>query len=877
VETEMALVHILDKQTDEIVGTLNMNKKEILSEPVRKDSLNSMNTFDFIANALVQKSRLLEKRNRLIIQDEDGFFREYIITYAEQNKRDEKHVRSDASFSDLVKAKVIEPQVLTGATSVTAVELALDGTEWTPGSIEFTDTQSITIDDYTNPLALLQQIASTFGLEIAYRVEIVGSRVVGRYVDMRKQIAGFEGKEIAFAKDLVGVIRKEDGGQVLTALLGVGPEREDGTRLTVLIEDDDAFQRWGRNGQHLIEPFEASSIDADVTLEQLQALTETELKKRIDAIVSYECEAVSLEHTFGREHEKIRIGQTVRIKDDGYQPPLYVEGRIEEVEVYQATGQIKSFKIGNFVEYRKEDLEKQVALLKQVITQKASKSFVQNYSEKKKVVSDSPPSDTTVIWIKPDPSKNVDIAYVYNGTEWSPITTTSASDIVEGAMLLDRSRGGTLILGGLENGNGRLIILNEQGESIADLDAKVGGFDKLFVGDFNSPTVSKFNNATLNFYVDPAGNDSNDGLTSSTPKQTIQSAINLIPKFNNGRVNIYCKDPASARKDYWGNVNFDGFVGSGEIYLEGIDRLNYINGSIVVDGCSNEIYIRNFTVNYTGVTGGNVITAYTSNWLRCQNLMVYGQNTATSAWLAKNGSKVSLGLCEGYDVPNIISSQEMSAVHVDTCKGLGTDYGLLAQWGGWIYAATSYPSGSTASTLTSASGGITLGTAVANNGVKGTVPVAKTTKNISVNNGDNWSDLYGGWNGDGVRQGNYGYGNRTGAWFFGTSILDTIGTGRTISAMRVWINRKSSSGRSSAVRHSIRYHGSAVKPTGNVSVSAEIASINLAWGQGGWATVDPAYFAAFATGTAKGVALYTSDGSNYSACTNDCLIEITYQ
>jgi phage minor structural protein len=625
VETEMALVHILDKQTDEIVGTLNMNKKEILSEPVRKDSLNSMNTFDFIANALVQKSRLLEKRNRLIIQDEDGFFREYIITYAEQNKRDEKQVRSDASFSDLVKAKVIEPQVLTGATSVTAVELALDGTEWTPGSIEFTDTQSITIDDYTNPLALLQQIASTFGLEIAYRVEIVGSRVVGRYVDMWKQIAGFEGKEIAFAKDLIGVIRKEDGSQVLTALLGVGPEREDGTRLTVLIEDDDAFQRWGRNGQQLIEPFEPTSVTADVTLEQLQALTETELKKRIDAIVSYECEAVSLEHTFGREHEKIRIGQTVRIKDDGYQPPLYVEGRIEEVEVYQATGLIKAFKIGNFVEYRKEDLEKQVALLKQVIAQKASKSFVQNYSEKKKVVSESPPSDTTVIWIKPDPTKSINIAHAHDGAEWVPLTTTNASDIAEGEMLFDRLKGGKAILGGSGNGNGSLEVKDASDNTHTRIDETGLTTNKITVNRADGYSLITNGHANFDFATDmhdPPFRDSGVNINGYwfTTASTVPVSGNYYSFKHTAR---YLKMQIAYYKTGSGNT--------GGIRVTKDGNLSLVAKSFVTDANhQNAIVGEVFTVDL-GVPDGSMMSVYLQGYQDIANGTVYFRKIR--AWL----------------------------------------------------------------------------------------------------------------------------------------------------------------------------------------------------------------------------------------------------
>jgi phage minor structural protein len=368
----MAIIHVLDKNTDKIIGTLNHLKAEYWAA-VRKDSLEAENTFDFIANARLPKAELLEKRNRVAVQDEDGFFREFIITYAEQYQREEKLVRTDASFIDLSKAKIIDPQTLEGATALTAVQFALEGTEWTAGDIEYADIRTITIEEYTNPLALLKVIAAEFGLEIGYRVEVSGNKIIGRYVDMKEQIAGFAGKEIVFAKDLVGVIRKEDSNGIVTSLLGVGPEKDDGTRLTALVEDADVLQRWGRNGAHLIEVYEVDSTDETLTEEQIRDLTEAELQKRIDAIVSYECQAVSLEHIFGREHEKIRVGQTVRIKDDGYNPPLYVEGRIQEVEVDPTTNEVLNFKIGNFIEFRKSDLEKQIAALRGVISDKISK------------------------------------------------------------------------------------------------------------------------------------------------------------------------------------------------------------------------------------------------------------------------------------------------------------------------------------------------------------------------------------------------------------------------------------------------------------------------------------------------------------------------
>lgn len=371
----MALIHILDKVTDEILETLDSNKKEF-TEAIKIDNLNLKETFDFKAISTIEKSSLLQKRNRIVVKDEDGFFREYIISEVDEYRRGQKDVYSDASYIDLKKAKVIEPQALEGQTPATAVEFALSGTEWKAGEIEFVNIRSIAIDDYTNPYDLLKKIASTFDLEIRFRVEIKGGRIVGRYVDMVKQRAGFEGKEIEFGKDLIGVKRTENSANIVTALFGVGPEKEDGTRLTILVANEEALQRWGRNGKHLIDVYEPQSDNMDMTLERLKLLTEAELKKRIDASVIYEVEAVGIENVKGLEHEKIRTGQVVRIKDTSYYPPLYLEARIQESGFDPILKKVKRFKIGEFIEFKKEDLEAKIKVLKELLKLKASSAEV---------------------------------------------------------------------------------------------------------------------------------------------------------------------------------------------------------------------------------------------------------------------------------------------------------------------------------------------------------------------------------------------------------------------------------------------------------------------------------------------------------------------
>ncbi|MGG5735847.1 terminase large subunit domain-containing protein [Bacillus cereus group sp. IBL03679] len=55
---------------------------------------------------------------------------------------------------------------------------------------------------------------------------------------------------------------------------------------------------------------------------------ETELKKRVNTFVSYEVEAQSIGRVFGLVHELINEGDTIKIKDTGFTPKLYLEARV---------------------------------------------------------------------------------------------------------------------------------------------------------------------------------------------------------------------------------------------------------------------------------------------------------------------------------------------------------------------------------------------------------------------------------------------------------------------------------------------------------------------------------------------------------------------
>src|SRR5690606_5488236 len=119
------------------------------------------------------------------------------------------------------------------------------------------------------------------------------NKIVKRYVDLLEKVGEWQGREVEFGKDLIGIERKEDTNNIVTALIGLGPEREDGTRLEVFVEDKDAIQRWGRRNpktgelMHIVETYEPQTEDMEMSESRLRELTENELEKRVNALVEY--------------------------------------------------------------------------------------------------------------------------------------------------------------------------------------------------------------------------------------------------------------------------------------------------------------------------------------------------------------------------------------------------------------------------------------------------------------------------------------------------------------------------------------------------------------------------------------------------------------
>ncbi|MGG3662105.1 phage tail spike protein [Bacillus gobiensis] len=404
------MIHVLHHQTDDLVGWV-----DLVLEDTHSRSLNE-ETFDFIAPSDADGIDEIQGRSRILIPAEEGDYREFIVDKIYESRVSKQtEIYSIASYTDLQKSKVIAPAVQDGQTLESAAVFVLEGLEWQVGIVEYSGIRKWMIEKHLSAYEALHAIALLFDVELVFRVTTDGDKVTGRYVDFLKKQGMNRGKEITFGKDLIEIKRTIDPSRVVSALYCIGPEREDGTRLTVTVTNNEAFQNWNRKGQHLIEIYEPESNDQDMTLERLTQLGETELNKRIAAAVNYEVEGASLEHIFGYEHEVTRIGDTAKIKDESFEPEMYLDSRVIKIDRSIFDKSKKTYTLGEVIEYEKDDVMRMWKDLQSLYATRVVKS-------------PSPPTGKpTIIWIKT--GGPIDIPHSWDGSGWIPFSPLKAEDI----------------------------------------------------------------------------------------------------------------------------------------------------------------------------------------------------------------------------------------------------------------------------------------------------------------------------------------------------------------------------------------------------------------------------------------------------------------
>ncbi|MCD2137165.1 phage tail spike protein [Salinicoccus halitifaciens] len=444
----MSQIHILDRYSERIKEVLSnrQNSKIVLDDLHIRNIENNSETFDFVID--YKASENIQERDRVLIPDEElGNYREFIVDDINIDTYEgEAEIKTTSSYlEDLQKAKPIEPQTIDQHTAQQAVEFALFNVAgWEVGDIEYAGFRTISWTSYNSPYEVLKIIANRFDLQLDFTIETNGNRVTRRYVHMREKTALFSGKEVRRGKDLADLQVQRNATEVVTALLCLAPEPEEEgqERLTTIVVDDEAQALYGNPREYIWGIYEPESDDSDMTLNRLKTLGRTELNKRNKPRIDYTIEAVYLDEFL--DHERVLIGDKIRVKDDLKEPYFYVEAVVKEIRRSIFNPEDKTYTLGEIIEFTQEDITKRFEDLRALFTQRMTETrsnfdnivtIIDTQVERRIFKQDTPPDNpiNDQLWLDTSNPEKPILKRYFNGywnTEIKAVTEASDIDAV---------------------------------------------------------------------------------------------------------------------------------------------------------------------------------------------------------------------------------------------------------------------------------------------------------------------------------------------------------------------------------------------------------------------------------------------------------------
>lgn len=425
----------------EIVDFISQSDNAVFPAVHKRDINERMETFDF--TILSERTTYMQERNRIIIQDNDKQYREFIIDRISADIDGYTEVETVASYlEDITKARPYAPGKLEKMTTKQALSDVLKDTGWeVSDATEYGGLRTTSWTSYQTRYDVLLQLCTTYNMMADFYIEVGSNRVDKRLVVLRKRNPLFKGKEITYGKDLTGLKRTVDFSEIKTALLCVGPEPEEGKkRVELVVKDDESQAKYGLPGRYNWGIYEPETEDQNMTESRLRTLGTTELNKRKSEVITYEVTAIDIEKEY--KHEIINLGDMVRIKNRDFTPPLYVEAEVISEE-YDLISKDVTYGFGTYKEFKESDLRSSFDRKLDAIRQKVSDGLSNvntivreslegelQYFERKISKGDTPPDNPVndLLWLDTSNPKVAVLRRYWNG-EWIKSSAENADDV----------------------------------------------------------------------------------------------------------------------------------------------------------------------------------------------------------------------------------------------------------------------------------------------------------------------------------------------------------------------------------------------------------------------------------------------------------------
>lgn len=455
--------------------------------------------------------------------------------------------------------------------------------------------------------------------------------------------------------------------------------------------------------------------------------------------------------------------------------------------------------------------------------------------------------------------------------------------------------------GNIEANNAKIkgTIYADSGEISSDMkvsELNVEGnlsADTLTIRNLNCQNISPSLIDDVDVTVDPTNGNDLAVFSDDAVYATLQGCLEAIPKNLNGyTVNIQLLSPVSE------NILIRGFNG-GAIYIKMNNK--DINGYVKGQDCSARIFL------YGGNTVSDISTGATSarpaikpatlttedtynygvyfancSYVMVRNIDVYGKTGSANNY-AIGGAYAANVYVQNTKVvgsENGIQVRGMARCTEQNTYGKVNGKGHRAIYGGTIYINDGTMINGTidksncSQIIYSTTGAVKDGTTTST-GNNDNTSAATSTVTLKSNSGDTYrSTVYNNWKNDNtVRQGDYGYGDCNGCWFFGTQFAKQL-QGKTIKQLTLKVTRNSG-GISGSTTCTLRMHNYASKPSSAPSyVSGWSQNFGATTGASTTITItDSTVLNAIKNGTCKGFGVKgTYDKTHYAVFSGSCTL-----
>ena len=484
----------------------------------------------------------------------------------------------------------------------------------------------------------------------------------------------------------------------------------------------------------------------------------------------------------------------------------------------------------------------------------------------------------------------------------------SGDMIVDGAIDGKTITGATMVGGTFRNENNTFSVDSEGNIVGAQIQgSEVIGDSFSVEGELTADTITanKINGGRypgtleddIQISINSGGSDDNE-LYDGVSFATVSGALDALPKFLNGKVvDIWIQE------DIYEDIDIR-YFSSGRInlYLDGNTVYGYIRS--YMSSAKTNVYggYMKYETARTGVihpsTGCAVagrtasLVGQESASINGYSLKIYGSDytatDGTSATVGIVGDAFSTGYYKEVQFVNCDVGFRGSGggrIHDASSSGVCSQYGYQATSGAVITIANeAHCGGTTANTAQTLPGQIIQhgkATFAGGNQTTDTTPAPSTstkkTITIKSNSGDTYrSSVYNNWKKDNTaRQGDYGYGDCNGCWFFGSQFNQF--KGKNITKIELTIKRISG-GVHAAVPIVVKTHNYASRPSGKPTYGTGCGSVSIATGSSGKLTItNSTILNAISNGTVKGFGIQsTYNSANYAVCSGSVTMKVTY-